>query len=154
MLTTMASETNLFKKRIVTLIQMANALKKFDLSYSLQALDDHISSVGNLNSGGKFEWIDSILVKVCLFLIFKKCQFFIKKIFSQSLIEGNWLLIDNVNLCSPAVLDRLNGLLEPNGVLELGEKGICVDGQITTIKPHKDFRLFLAMDPKHGSISR
>lgn len=72
----------------------------------------------------------------------------------QSLIDGCWLLIDNANLCSPAILDRLNGLLEPNGVLELGEKGIGSDGHITTIKPHKDFRLFLAMDSKHGSISR
>lgn len=72
----------------------------------------------------------------------------------QCLKDGNWLLIDNVNLCSSAVLDRLNGLLEHNGVLEIGEKGIDSDGQITTIIPHKDFRLFLAMDPKHGSISR
>jgi len=63
-------------------------------------------------------------------------------------------LIDNVNLCSPAVIDRLNGLLEPNGVLELGEKGIDSNGEIQTIKPHQNFRLFLAMDPKHGSISR
>jgi midasin len=45
-------------------------------------------------------------------------------------------------------------LLEPNGILELGEKGIGSDGQITAITPHKNFRLFLAMDPKHGSISR
>jgi len=45
-------------------------------------------------------------------------------------------------------------LLEPNGILELGEKGIGSDGQITTITPHDNFRLFLAMDPKHGSISR
>jgi len=45
-------------------------------------------------------------------------------------------------------------LLEPNGVLELGEKGIDANGHITTIKPHEDFRLFLAMDSKHGNISR
>jgi len=45
-------------------------------------------------------------------------------------------------------------LLEPNGVLEIGEKGIDPTGRITTIKPHKDFRLFLAMDPKHGNISK
>lgn len=76
-LTTMASETNLFKKRIITLIKMANSLEKFDLSYSLQALDNHITSVGNLNSGGKFEWIDSILVKVGLiFNLLKMFHFF------------------------------------------------------------------------------
>ncbi|XP_025407976.1 midasin-like [Sipha flava] len=133
-MTTMASEMTLFKKRIVKLIEISNKLEHFEMSYSLQALSERICSIGSLNSGGKFEWIDSVLVK-CL-------------------IDGNWLLIDNVNLCSPAVLDRLNGLLEPNGVLEIGEKGIDSEGKITTIKPHKDFRLFLAMDPKHGSISR
>ncbi|VVC30846.1 ATPase, dynein-related, AAA domain,von Willebrand factor, type A,AAA+ ATPase domain,P-loop [Cinara cedri] len=132
--TTMVSETTLFKNRTHALIRISTALNDFDITSSLQVLKDRVCSIGNLNSGGKFEWIDSILIK-CL-------------------NNGNWLLIDNVNLCSPAVLDRLNGLLEPNGVLELGEKGIGSDGQIQTIKPHKDFRLFLAMDPKHGSISR
>lgn len=52
------------------------------------------------------------------------------------------------------MLDRLNGLLEPNGVLELGEKGIDSNGHITVIKPHNDFRLFFAMDLKYGNISR
>ncbi|XP_060859886.1 midasin [Metopolophium dirhodum] len=133
--TTMASETKLFKKRIDKLIQIANVYFVNDeLLCLLKALRERVCSTGNLNSGGKFEWIDSILVK-CL-------------------NDGSWLLIDNVNLCSPAVLDRLNGLLEPNGILELGEKGIGSDGQITTITPHENFRLFLAMDPKHGSISR
>lgn len=68
--------------------------------------------------------------------------------------EGNWLLIDNVNLCNPAVLDRLNALLEPNGVLTIGERGVDKDGKMIEIKPHPDFRLFLTMDPKNGEISR
>lgn len=63
-ITTMASETTLFKKRIITLIQITNALGDFDLSYLLQALGERVCSTGNLNSGGKFEWIDSVLVKV------------------------------------------------------------------------------------------
>lgn len=60
----MASETTLFKKRIITLIQISNALESFDLSYELQALGECVCNTGNLNSGGKFEWINSILVKV------------------------------------------------------------------------------------------
>lgn len=68
--------------------------------------------------------------------------------------EGSWLVIDNVNLCSPAVLDRLNGLLEPNGELVVSERGVGGDGKMVVIKPHKDFRLFLTMDPKQGEISR
>jgi midasin len=58
-----------------------------------------------------------------------------------------------VNLCSPSVLDRLNGLLEPEGQLALSERGV-VDGGVPCIRPHEQFRLFLAMDPRHGEISR
>ncbi|CAL1534631.1 unnamed protein product [Lymnaea stagnalis] len=83
--------------------------------------------------GGAFEWVDSVLVK--------------------ALQNGSWLLIDNVNFCSASVLDRLNALLEPNGVLTVNERG-TVDGTILTITPHPDFRLFFAMDPKRGEISR
>lgn len=59
-----------------------------------------------------------------------------------------------MNLCSPAVLDRLNGLLEPGGSLSIGERGIDHDGNVVTVKPHENFRLFLAMDPSYGEISR
>lgn len=68
--------------------------------------------------------------------------------------EGYWLLVDNVNLCSPAVLDRLNALLEPNGVLTIGERGVDENGKMIEIKPHENFRIFLTMDPKNGEISR
>lgn len=85
------------------------------------------------SSGGTFEWVDSLLVK--------------------ALQEGRWLLMDNVNLCSASVLDRLNGLLEPNGTLTLSERGV-IDGQIPEVRPHARFRLFLALDPRYGEISR
>ncbi|XP_077869169.1 midasin [Saccoglossus kowalevskii] len=88
---------------------------------------------GQGKGGGQFEWIDGLLV--------------------QALQNGDWLLIDNVNFCSPSVLDRLNALLEPNGVLSINERGV-IDGEIPTIKPHPNFRLILAMDPRHGEISR
>lgn len=52
------------------------------------------------------------------------------------------------------MLDRLNALLEPNGELIIAERGVGADGRMVTIKPHKDFRLFLTMDPKHGEMSR
>ncbi|KAI8498711.1 AAA ATPase midasin, partial [Branchiostoma belcheri] len=85
------------------------------------------------DSKGTFEWIDSVLV--------------------QALQTGEWLLIDNVSFCSPSVLDRLNALLEPGGVLSISERGV-IDGQVPVIRPHPDFRLILAMDPVHGEISR
>ena len=40
---------------------------------------------------------------------------------------------------SPSVLDRLNALLEPGGVLTIDERGV-IDGQIPSIKPHPNFR--------------
>ncbi|KAH0622150.1 hypothetical protein JD844_024188 [Phrynosoma platyrhinos] len=87
----------------------------------------------NSNSHGTFEWVDGMLV--------------------QALQSGDWLLMDNVNFCSPSVLDRLNALLEPGGVLTMSERGV-IDGVTPTVTPHPNFRLFLSMDPSHGEISR
>ncbi|MEE6475824.1 hypothetical protein FKM82_010868 [Ascaphus truei] len=84
-------------------------------------------------SSGTFEWVDGMLV--------------------QALQSGDWLLMDNVNFCSSSVLDRLNALLEPGGVLTMTERGV-IDGSTPTITPHPNFRLFLSMDPAHGEISR
>lgn len=84
-------------------------------------------------SYGSFEWVDSMLV--------------------QALKSGDWLLMDNVNFCNPSVLDRLNALLEPGGVLTINERGM-VDGSTCTVTPNPNFRLFLSMDPVHGEISR
>ncbi|KAK2114048.1 AAA ATPase midasin, partial [Saguinus oedipus] len=56
-------------------------------------------------------------------------------------------------LCSPSVLDRLNALLEPGGVLTISERGM-IDGSTPTITPNPNFRLFLSMDPLHGDLSR
>eukprot|EP00983_Pelagomonas_calceolata_P089562 1157325-Pelagomonas_calceolata.AAC.6 len=45
---------------------------------------------------GRFEWVDGVL--------------------ARAIVNGGWVLMDNANLCNPTVLDRLNPLLEPNGV--------------------------------------
>ncbi|KAL2731877.1 LOW QUALITY PROTEIN: midasin-like, partial [Vespula squamosa] len=140
---TMASETQLFLRKSNELSKLVSKIKTLEPSYEfalkeieikLKALSTFVEKEKCLNAGGKFEWVDSVLVK-CL-------------------RDGTWLLIDQVNLCSPAVLDRLNGLLEPNGVLTIGERGVDNHGNVITIKPHKNFRLFLTMDPRYGEISR
>lgn len=95
----------------------------------LKNLQKKVSKATSVNAGGKFEWVDSLLVK--------------------ALEEGSWLLLDNVNLTSAAVLDRLNGLLEQNGVLSIPERG-----KISNIRPHPNFKMFFTMDPKYGEISR
>nr|XP_022918861.1 midasin [Onthophagus taurus] len=142
---TMAEETKLFIKKIEYLMALWKEIennrlpekgeeKIRELRKKGNQLLSCVNNEGGLNAGGKFEWVDSVLIK--------------------SLINGYWLLIDNVNLCSPAVLDRLNGLLEPNGVLTISERGIDPEGKMIEIKPHKDFRLFFTMNPKNGEISR
>ncbi|KAF6211669.1 hypothetical protein GE061_012182 [Apolygus lucorum] len=133
----------IMKKRIDNLRRVLNLLGKMEhrcngrsVGRIVKALDELSENVEKQSSltAGNFEWVDSILVK-CL-------------------EEGNWLVVDNVNLCSGAVLDRLNGLLEPDGVLVLGERGIQPDGAEIVIKPHKDFRIFFTLDPARGNISR
>ncbi|GIL72550.1 hypothetical protein Vretifemale_2896, partial [Volvox reticuliferus] len=83
--------------------------------------------------GGRFEWVDGAL--------------------TRAIERGGWVLLEGANLCNPTVLDRLNPLLEPNGVLYLNECGHTADGP-RVIHPHPEFRLILALDPRHGEVSR
>jgi midasin (ATPase involved in ribosome maturation) len=101
----------------------------------LRETASRIQQLGSARDGviGNFEWIDGALI--------------------HAMEQGHWVLLDNVNFCNPSVLDRLNPLLEPNGVLLVNECGL-VDGKPRIVKPHADFRLFLAMNPSHGEISR
>ena len=86
----------------------------------------------------QFRWVDGILV--------------------QALERGYWLHLENVNLCSSSVLDRLNPLMEPDGVLLLSECGIKgkdnPKGKSRVVKPHPNFRLFLSMNSARGEVSR
>ncbi|KAK2951167.1 putative ribosome export associated1 [Blattamonas nauphoetae] len=101
------------------------------------------------STAGMFEWVDGILIK--------------------ALVDGKWLVFDNVNLCSPTVLDRMNPLLErdSNGIMEITEQGIgsfeshtendwdqSSSVGIRRIKANHRFRLFFTMDPRNGEISR
>ncbi|EGC33347.1 hypothetical protein DICPUDRAFT_154614 [Dictyostelium purpureum] len=125
--------------------QIIVALEKVSLQFNMDSIE-HLSSIQDIKSQlerlktiekesvtGCFEWIDGLLIK--------------------ALETGAWILIDNVNFCNPTVLDRLNPLLEQDGVLMLNERGM-VDGQVKVIKPHKNFRIFLTMDDRKGEISR
>ena len=76
----------------------------------------------------------------------------------RALKDGLWLVLENANLCSPSVLDRLNPLLEPGGRLLVNEAGGGEDlngnAQNHIIEPHKNFRIFLSYDSFLGEISR
>jgi midasin len=81
----------------------------------------------------RFEWVDGVLVR--------------------ALKQGKWLVLDNANLCSASVLDRLNSLLEPNGYLSINEH--CgPEGEPEIVRPHLGFRIFLTMDARFGELSR
>ncbi|CAG8485903.1 6023_t:CDS:10 [Diversispora eburnea] len=109
---------------------------KLPLKDSLQSLSKKITEfryIENETTAGRFEWVDGVLI--------------------NALQKGYWILIDNANLCNPSILDRLNPLLEPNGFLMVNEQGL-IDGKPKIVYPHKNFRLFMTVDPKNGELSR
>ncbi|OWB72559.1 hypothetical protein B5S31_g2275 [[Candida] boidinii] len=117
-------------KTINTFISSCNTRGKFN---DLISRFEVILAKATAESKVQFQWFDGLLV--------------------QAVERGHWLILDNANLCSPSVLDRLNSLLELNGTLVINE---CMseDGNPRTIKPHPNFRLFLTSDPKYGELSR
>ncbi|ORZ38563.1 hypothetical protein BCR44DRAFT_1497173 [Catenaria anguillulae PL171] len=88
------------------------------------------------STAGKFEWVDGVLL--------------------DAVQNGKWLLLDNANLCSPSVLDRLNPLFEASlhRHLLINERGQTQDGKFVMVEPHPNFRMFMTLDPKFGQISR
>ncbi|GAA6099361.1 midasin isoform X1 [Tachysurus ichikawai] len=117
--------------KLNTKLKVFTDMSKLQMDFTL--LKERLAQMEDGWSHGGFEWLDGTLV--------------------QALQAGDWLLMDNVNFCSPSVLDRLNALLEPGGSLTINERGV-IDGTTQSITPHPNFRLFLTMDPAHGEISR
>lgn len=103
-----------------------------ELASILERLNEVKQKLLSVNQA-RFEWFDGTLL--------------------QAVETGKWLVLDNANLCNPSVLDRLNSLLEPNGSLIVNECSLP-NGEPRVVKPHKNFRLFLTMDPKYGELSR
>lgn len=100
---------------------------------ALSSRIEHMFKIVGAPTSVKFEWFDGALVK--------------------AVEEGHWLVLDNANLCSPSVLDRLNSLLETNGSLVINECSEA-DGQPRKVIPNPNFRLFLTVNPKYGELSR
>jgi MoxR-like ATPase len=117
--------------------QISRVVENFSLDMQTgevqEMLEVYDTSAASVNEAGRFEWIDGNFLK--------------------AVEHGGWVLLDNVNLCEPTVLDRLNPLLETGGVLTVSEQGL-VDGTVRKITPHPDFRIFMSMNPALGEISR
>ena len=102
----------------------------------LKVIDEAKSVLGNttlikkieeaektIKKGGhsRFEWVDSVLVR--------------------SIVQGEWAVFENANLCNPSILDRLNPLLEEgNHSLCINEQGLTEGDKLRDIKAHEDFR--------------
>ncbi|XP_053661924.1 midasin [Anopheles marshallii] len=147
-----SGEMVLFRKRLSALQNVITVLVQYgesDITINrlngmykvLEKLDHLARQVQTLNTGGHFEWVDSKVVK-CL-------------------RTGQHICLEHVNLCSSAVLDRLNPVFEPNGALMISEKGTirtddAGDDETTTevVQRHRNFQAFLTLDPKNGEISR
>ncbi|KAH9260092.1 hypothetical protein BASA81_001864 [Batrachochytrium salamandrivorans] len=104
------------------------------LSLTKQSSIDLIARWTTPTSNGLgFHWVDGALI--------------------NAMERGEWLVLDDANLCSPTVLDRLNGLLESDGELMVNEQGTTKDG-MRIVRPAPGFRIFLTLDPKYGNVSR
>ncbi|KNE73434.1 hypothetical protein AMAG_17591 [Allomyces macrogynus ATCC 38327] len=119
---------------ISLLAQYRSALGLTDDGHSFRRLlakHEELQSVA-----GKFEWVDGVLL--------------------DAVQHGKWILLDNANLCSPSVLDRLNPLFEAskNRHLLINERGMTDGGSFVVVEPHPNFRMFMTLDPKFGQISR
>ena len=103
-----------------------------DVMSIFEQLKNSLCQISNGRSFSGFSWVDGPLV--------------------EAIKEGKWILLEDANLCNPAVLDRLNPLLEgSNSYFMLNES----TGSMERLTPHKDFRLFLAWNPASGGeISR
>ncbi|KAJ9639422.1 AAA ATPase midasin [Coniosporium tulheliwenetii] len=122
-----------------SLAEICNALESLGSDSNSAELQSLVSEAHLLQSRSgtidraQFEWVDGLLV--------------------QALEQGKWLVLDNANLCSSSVLDRLNSLLEPDGYLSINEH-TNENGEAKVVKPHPNFRIFMTMDPKYGELSR
>ncbi|MCL7041049.1 hypothetical protein MKW94_021074 [Papaver nudicaule] len=129
-----------------TLVQIIELLKlglekyQFSVSWSLIDLNISLKAILDLQENNKkhvfsakFEWVTGLLIKAI------EC--------------GEWVVLENANLCNPTVLDRINSLVEPSGTITVNECGL-VDGRPVVLHPHSKFRLFLTVNPRYGEISR
>lgn len=141
----MSEELQIFKRRVAELSVLLKSLLALDFDaetknelemsqQKLKILSATIENRGTLNTGGHFEWVDSKIV--------------------QALKTGQYICLEHVNLCSSAILDRLNSVFETDGKLLLSEKGVESNNQSESVSKHSEFRAFLTLDPRNGEISR
>lgn len=100
-----------------------NELRRINLS----DMTDNTELIGGYKPGndGGFEWQDGII--------------------TEALRKGQWLLLDEINLADPAILERMNSLLDDDRFITLTEKNNEV------VKAHPNTRIFATMNPSSYS---
>ena len=73
---------------------------------------------------------------------------FIEGTLIQSIKNGDWILLDEINLASESVLNRIATLVDGNYIL-LNERADIVE-----TRRHSDFRMFLCMNPPYTSAGK
>ncbi|XP_022715201.1 midasin isoform X4 [Durio zibethinus] len=142
----MCPETwNGFYKSLSSLIEIIEQLKSdleknvLPISWASEDLGRTMKTILKLQDhkkrpySVKFEWVTGLLIK--------------------AIENGEWIVLENANLCNPTVLDRINSLVEPDGTITVNECGI-VDGKPVVLHPHSNFRMFLTVNPSFGEVSR
>ncbi|KAG5541983.1 hypothetical protein RHGRI_021724 [Rhododendron griersonianum] len=116
------------------------AANRLPISWSCEDLGRTLKTITKLHRdyqrrafSAKFEWVTGVLVK--------------------AVENGEWIVLENANLCNPTVLDRINSLVEPHGSITVNECG-SLDGKPLVLHPHPKFRMFLTVDPRYGEVSR
>ncbi|XP_050232290.1 midasin isoform X2 [Mercurialis annua] len=110
------------------------------VSWSINELSGAINKILELQDylhkrqfSAKFEWVAGVLIK--------------------AIENGEWVILENANLCNPTVLDRINSLVEASGTITINECG-TVNGSPVVLHPHPNFRMFLTVNPRYGEVSR
>lgn len=67
---------------------------------------------------------------------------FVEGTLIRAVKNGDWVLLDEINLAAADTLESINSLLQDEGSIILSEKG-----DIDPITPHPNFRLFACMNP-------
>ncbi len=95
---------------------------------NLNDMTDVVEIVGGYKPGqdGRPEWHDGVVV--------------------EALKKGQWILFDEINLAEPAILERLNSLLDDDRFLILTEKGAGDSGP-EVVRADENTRIFATMNP-------
>ena len=110
-------------EKFIQLLQNIQRFSELSFDHEIRDIQNVMKICARESRMNNFVWENSVLI--------------------ESVQNGHWLILQNVDLCSCAVLDRLNSLLEPGGELTLGELSTNENGEVLTVKPHEDFRVFL-----------